>query len=436
VSIFFRSLSAMSDSVPLTTILFAAVRSTLQAFTLAGFGFLLARTGCIKDTSQLAQISMKLTIPCLLFVAVLDCTQDWSTVACPVITDTMRSSWPLLLLPIVNVLVGLGLGALILLVAPPADSFRRSTMVAVAFGNSTGLPITLLTVIHMAFHPSSELGLVDPVLYLSVYLLVYPILQWGVGGLLLRKPAAPSVPSSRAESPIGGSPTESPIGEPTTYVELHFPETPDIVSETPTPLPRAPRKLLPARWVLWLFYARHCAWDGITAFLKPPVIASLAGLFLALIPTLRGILVDLDGRNNDAPLQWAFNAAQVMGRAAVPLNMLILGASLAQGARWSAVRWQTNLLIAFAKLVVMPAVGIATVYLMRAILPDGTVSPALCLVTLMVTATPTANNVLVMVKVAGEDADAMSTCIFTQYALSPIFLTASVALFVYIAESI
>eukprot|EP00669_Euglena_mutabilis_P007849 TRINITY_DN3042_c0_g1_i2.p3 TRINITY_DN3042_c0_g1~~TRINITY_DN3042_c0_g1_i2.p3 ORF type:complete len:126 (-),score=49.10 TRINITY_DN3042_c0_g1_i2:193-570(-) len=125
-----------------------------------------------------------------------------------------------------------------------------------------------------------------------------------------------------------------------------------------------------------------------------------------------------------------------MGRAAVPLNMLILGASLAQGARWSAVRWQTNLLIAVAKLVLMPAVGIATVYLMRAILPDGTVSPALCLVTLMVTATPTANNVLVMVKVAGEDADAMSTCIFTQYALSPIFLTASVALFVYIAENI
>jgi len=396
----------------------------LQAFTLAGFGFLLARTGGIKDTSQLAQISMKLTIPCLLFVSVLDCTQNWSNIACPAITDTMRSSWPLLLLPIVNVLVGLGFGALILMVAPPADSFRRSTMVAVAFGNSTGLPITLLTVIHMAFHPTSELGLVDPVLYLSVYLLVYPILQWGVGGLLLRKPTPTAVAiPSRPESPVEAAP----------YDEL---ECHDVTSESPTPLPRHHRDLLPARWVLWLFAAKNCAWDGIRAFLKPPVIASLAGLFLALIPPLRGLLVDLTERDNDAPLQWAFNSAQVMGRAAVPLNMLILGASLAHGARWSAVRWQTNLLIAFAKLVLMPAVGIATVYLLRAILPTGTVSPAVYLVTMMVTATPTANNVLVMVKVAGEDADAMSTCIFTQYALSPIFLTASVALFVYIAENI
>ena len=59
---------------------------------------------------------------------------------------------------------------------------------ACGFGNSTGLPITLLTVVHANFPATSDLGRVDPCLFLSVYLLLYPVLQWGVGGWLLAKP--------------------------------------------------------------------------------------------------------------------------------------------------------------------------------------------------------------------------------------------------------
>ena len=49
----------------------------------------------------------------------------------------------------------------------------------------TGLPITLLSVVHANFPSTTELGSVDPTLFLSVYLLLYPVLQWGVGGFLL-----------------------------------------------------------------------------------------------------------------------------------------------------------------------------------------------------------------------------------------------------------
>jgi hypothetical protein len=60
--------------------------------------------------------------------------------------------------------------------------------VSCAFGNSTGLVITLLTVIHDQFKATTELGSVDATAFLSVYLLLYPVLQWGVGGWLMAPP--------------------------------------------------------------------------------------------------------------------------------------------------------------------------------------------------------------------------------------------------------
>jgi hypothetical protein len=49
---------------------------------------------------------------------------------------------------------------------PPKQ--RRAVIAAVAFANSTGLVITLLTVVHAKFPETSELGRVDPNLFLSV----------------------------------------------------------------------------------------------------------------------------------------------------------------------------------------------------------------------------------------------------------------------------
>lgn len=43
----------------------------------------------------------------------------------------------------------------------------------------------MLTVVHTNFPSTSDLGRIDPTLFLSVYLLLYPVLQWGVGGWLL-----------------------------------------------------------------------------------------------------------------------------------------------------------------------------------------------------------------------------------------------------------
>ena len=59
----------------------------------------------------------------------------------------ITSAWPLLLMPAVYVLVGCAIGVVVVAVCQPPADFRRGTIAAIAFGNSTGMPIVLLSVI-------------------------------------------------------------------------------------------------------------------------------------------------------------------------------------------------------------------------------------------------------------------------------------------------
>jgi len=61
------------------------------------------------------------------------------------------------------------------------------------------------------------------------------------------------------------------------------------------------------------------------------VVAALAGMAAALTPPVRGLLVDVVTRSGGAPLEWVFEGLLKLGAAAVPINMIILGSSLAKG---------------------------------------------------------------------------------------------------------
>lgn len=58
------------------------------------------------------------------------------------------------------------------------------------------------------------------------------------------------------------------------------------------------------------------------------MIAVLLGLLFASFPVLRGILVDIDDRDDTASLQWFFDGLYEIGQSAVPINMMILGCNL------------------------------------------------------------------------------------------------------------
>jgi len=165
----------------------ASVRSVGTAVTMASVGLYAHNRGFVDNSGKrtLAVISQQITFPLFLFTKIIYCNQNWSDEPCPDVTRSLQDVWMLMIWPVYVVAVGLLVGAAVARLTKTPPHQIRAVLAACCFGNSTGLPITLLTVVHSNFPTTSDLGRMDPTLFLSVYLLLYPVLQWGLGGWLL-----------------------------------------------------------------------------------------------------------------------------------------------------------------------------------------------------------------------------------------------------------
>lgn len=170
-------------------------------------------------------------------------------------------------------------------------------------------------------------------------------------------------------------------------------------------------------------------------------------------------MVDINDRDNDAPLESFYNGLYSIGQAAVPINMIVLGASLhntyqktkKEKADWESgssivskrmsdggSRGFTSCLafgVVLGKMVIMPVLGVGCVILLSLVYKiPGDIDASFYLTLLIVTATPTANNVMTMAVQAGKDG-IMAKLLFWQYFLAPVVLTVSVGGFVALAST-
>ncbi len=148
----------------------ASSRSVGTAATMAGAGIYLHRLGLANDEGKklLAKISQQVTIPALLFTKIVYCKQDSSDEECSSIYDMLGSVWMLLLWPVYVVGCGLLVGYIAARISNTPSHHRPLVLASCAFANSTGLPITLLSVIHQNFPPSTHLFRSD-LLIVSIY---------------------------------------------------------------------------------------------------------------------------------------------------------------------------------------------------------------------------------------------------------------------------
>lgn len=383
-----------------------SITAVAQSLSMASIGFVFARTGVIDANTRkvLSNLSMKITIPCLLFSNILDCPQGATTTAdlCPELGQSLAAAWPMLLLPFLWVSVGAGVGWTASLLAPPP--IKRTAIAACAFPNSTGLPITLLSALSMVsltpdLMPAAELR--SFLLLLSTYQVTYPVLQWGVGGLLLAE-------------------RDKSQQDPLILVDA------EAAERTRPPAPRLAQKVKEFAGIM----------------LVPPVIAVFFGFFIGLIPALRLLLVDTNDFNNDKPLEFFFNAVLAFGKAAVPMNMMVLGASLASIPNFGSIQWPVTLAVTACKLVLHPAIGFAVICFLDSTgfiaAVTGTLRPSFIVVACLMCATPTANNVQVMAEVSGgpECKRALSAMIFVMYCFSPFVLTFWIVIAISMAQSV
>lgn len=154
--------------------------------------------------------------------------------------------------------------------------------------------------------------------------------------------------------------------------------------------------------------------------------------------------MDTDQFKNDHALEWLFDAILAFGKAAVPLNMLVLGSGLANIPSFRSVHWPSTLSLVFAKMVVHPAIGFGLVFLadqsgliadMRGQLHS---KEDMILVALLMCSCPTSPSLAIMAEMYGgpENKTFLSGAIFIMYCSAPFVLTAWLTLFVTFAEGI
>ena len=180
----------------------------------------------------------------------------------------------------------------------------------------------------------------------------------------------------------------------------------------------------------------------VRKMMVPPVIGVLTGLVLSGIPwsywlLCGGTLGERLPKGQTCPqdgavLGFLFNGISTLGQAAVPLNLILLGNGLAKGPDWNALPLRCNLGIVIAKLLVMPFISTLLMIMANAIFGDrglgwfairAPYNQVFYLAAIAVTATPTANNIVVMTEMSGGDKRSMSTAVFSQYAVAPMVLT-------------
>ena len=163
----------------------ASLKAVLQAFVVAAAGMWMTRRGILKPEviGAFSKLSMKVTLPCKLFTSMLQHAKP----------EVIASSWPILLLPPVYVFVGCTIGFILAKTLRAPRNFFNATIAAVGFPNSTGMPLVLLAVAEKNVTPGhGSIG------FLSMYLLIYPLLQWLIAYRLLQP--VPLEPKRSAKS--------------------------------------------------------------------------------------------------------------------------------------------------------------------------------------------------------------------------------------------
>lgn len=408
---------------------FAACAAVATAATMALAGVYIHRRGFVTDEGKksLAKISQQVTIPALLFSRIVYCEQNSSSEECPSITGMMNEAWMLSVWPIYVVSCGLIVGHVVAKISNTPRSQKPLVLAACAFGNSTGLPITLLTVIHRTFPSSTELGRIDPTLFLSLYLVTYPILQWGAGGWILDAPVS-SEKDDKSLTTAASMISEIMLEE----------QTIEVVNEL-TPLELRPRSPMTEEDSTLKSLIENIKLMSSKS-LQPPVLAALAGILVGSVNPLRRVFVDMQDRDNDAPFEFVFDGIYSIGQAAVPINMMILGINLSKTLKSNCnqselLSTKSTVAVIIGKMVVMPFIGICSTCLLRKYLwkiPEA-IDDAFYLVLMMVFITPTANNVMVMVELGTNvSKEGIARLIGWQYAVAPVLLSTSVATIVYL----
>ena len=435
-----------------------ALRSVGTALTLASAGFYLHNRGFISPdaTKAFGRYIQQVSIPAFFFTKLVQCPTSQQHAAktashdgeassmndqlCPSIFDHLSEAWILLIWPLYVIGCGIAVGLLVAWWSQAPKRHYRSIMLGTAFANSGSLPTTLLFVLHQ--HSMSRSGgdgsVVDPNAFLSLYLILHPMILWSVGFWLAEPPQRQSSSFATMSRIQSADLSDSGLQIAT---ESFLAENNDDNDDLPGPSAHEETGLLRGHRLGGVNGASsHVLRDMRSSISKvmskacqPPVIGSLLGLIVTLVTPLRKILIQPNG-----PLDWWFDGVVKIGSSSIPVSMAVLGMNLSSSLQKSRTPhqvdpleplfgWKTLVGIIVGKLVFLPIVGFLSFALLRSYSSLNLDSPSLSMVLLIVWITPTANNAVVVADLAGGLREAMAQLLAYEYVVVPALLSITVA---------
>lgn len=322
----------------------------------------------------LSKLVFALFLPCLIF------TQLGQSIT----LSNFTLWWFIPVNVLLSTIIGCILGYLVALVCRPPPQFFRFTVIMTGFGNTGNLPIAIVgSICHSPDNPFgpdchtkgvSYVSFAQWVAVILVYTLVYhmmepPLAYYEIvseGNEIQEAPVNDISRPLLVEAEWPGIEDKETEHSKTPFIarvfrsisgasQTSFPDL-ELTEEGGGSSPKSIRCLAEPRVVRRIRVVAEQT--PIHHILQPPTIASLLAIIVGLVPAFKDFVF-----GDDAPLSFFTDSLAILAGAVVPSVMLILGGMLAEGPNESGLGIRTTIGIMFARLLVLPLVGIGVVAL-------------------------------------------------------------------------
>ncbi len=149
----------------------------------------------------------------------------------------------------------------------------------------------------------------------------------------------------------------------------------------------------------------------INKIITPPVIATFLAILLGLFPWTKTLFV-----GNEAPLGMFQQAALILGKATMPISLIILGGNLLNSYGKTNIKFSTAFLVGIGKYLIAPLIALLFLILIKSLGWEGT--PMMSFIILLEGFMPPAMNLVVISQFADTNKENMAALIFWMYLIA------------------
>ncbi|XP_030466818.1 protein PIN-LIKES 6 [Syzygium oleosum] len=323
-----------------------AVLPIAKVFTMCFLGFLMASKYVnilpASGRKLLNGLVFSLLLPCLIF----------SQLGQAITLEKMIEWWFIPANVVLGTISGSLIGLVVAYIVRPPYPFFKFTIIQIGIGNIGNVPLVLIAALcRDKSNPFGDSGTcsTDGTAYISFGQWVGAIVLYTYVFNMLAPPPEGTFYVEEANLPIRDPPKDG-----AQIPKDDSPEQALLLTHDDVQSNSNPQKNGKMKQILVFLYEKL----KLKQILQPPIIASILAMGLGVIPFFKKLIF-----TSDAPLFFLTDGCIILGEAMIPCILLALGGNLVDGPGSSKLGLRTTAAIIFARLLLVPPVGLGIVML-------------------------------------------------------------------------